>query len=68
MTREVIIAMLEQLIATLENSQADPQVDPNKEDQQSIQDVLDDGKGILERIKAGDEGALQEASHLLEIG
>jgi hypothetical protein len=40
--------LLEQHIARLESSQADPQVDPNEEDQQSIQDALDDGKGILE--------------------
>jgi hypothetical protein len=68
MTREVFIDMLEQHIARLESSQADPQVDPNEEDQQSIKDALDDAKEILERIKAGDEGAIQEASDLLKSG
>jgi hypothetical protein len=64
MNREKLIAMLEQHIARLESTQADP----NEEDQQHIQNALDDSTGVLERIKAGDEGAIQEASDLLETG
>jgi hypothetical protein len=68
MNQEKIITMLEQHIARLQSAQADPHVDPNDEDQQSIQDALDDAKGLLERIKAGDDGAIQEVSDLLDTG
>jgi len=56
---------LEQLIATLESAQADPKVYPNEEDQQFIQDALEHATELLERIKAGDEAAIQEFSDLI---
>lgn len=49
-------------------TQADPQVNPKWEDQQFIDDALQEAKNLLERIKAGDDGAIQEASDLLESG
>jgi uncharacterized coiled-coil DUF342 family protein len=68
MTREEAIAMLEQHIARLEIAQADPQVDPNEEEWQLLQDTKEEAKELLERVKAGDEAALQEVSYLLEMG
>ena len=68
MTREKIIPILEQCIKRMEFAQADPQVDPNWEDQQFIDDALQEAKNLLERIKAGDDGAIQEASGLLGMG
>jgi hypothetical protein len=68
MTREEIIATLEQHIARLENAQADPKLDPNEEDWQLIQDAKEGTTGLLERVREGDKAALREASDLLEIG
>jgi len=68
MTREKIIPILEQYIKRLGFAQADPQVDPKWEDQQFIDDALQEAKNLLERIKAGDDGAIQEASGLLGMG
>jgi hypothetical protein len=48
------IAMLEQHIARLEITEADP----NEEKWQLL-------TGLLQRVKAGDEAAIQEASDLL---
>jgi hypothetical protein len=68
MAREKIIAILEQYIKRMEFAQAGPQVNPKWKDQQFIDDALQESKNLLERIKAGDDGAIQEASDLLESG
>jgi hypothetical protein len=68
MSREEAISILEQYIKRMEFTQADPQVNPKWEDQQFIDDALQEAKNLLERIKAGDDGAIQEASDLLESG
>jgi hypothetical protein len=73
MTREEIIPILEQYIKLqqyikrTEFAQADSQVDPTSEGQQVIDDALQEAKNLLERIEAGDDGAIQEASDLLNI-
>jgi hypothetical protein len=67
MTREEIISMLEQHIERLEYQQADPYVDPQDEDWQLKQDALEGTTGLLQRVKAGDEAAIQEVSDLLEM-
>jgi len=64
MTREEIIAILEHYIKRMAFAQADPQVNPRK-DQQFVDDALQEAKNLLERIKAGDDGAIQEASDLI---
>jgi uncharacterized coiled-coil DUF342 family protein len=66
MSREVIIANLERYIKSLAFAQADAQVNPKWEDQ-LIDDALQEAKNLLERIKAGDDGAMQEASDLLDM-
>jgi hypothetical protein len=68
MTREEIIAILERRIKSMEFAQVDPQVDPREKDQQFIHDALERAKETLERIKAGDEAAIQELSDLFERG
>ena len=68
MTREKATAMLEQHIAKLEIAKTDPRVDPNEEEWQLLQDTKEEAKELLERVKAGDEAALQEVSYLLEMG
>ena len=68
MSREEAISILEQYIKRMEFAQADPKVNPKWEDQQFIDDTLQEAKNLLERIKAGDDGAIQEASDLLESG
>jgi len=68
MTREEMIAMLEQHIENLEHAQADPEVDPQDEDWQMMQDALEGATGLLQRVKQGDEAAVQEVSELLETG
>ena len=73
MTREEIIPILEQYTKLKEYmkrmglAQADSQVDPTSEGQQVIDDALQEAKNLLERIEAGDDGAIQEASDLLNI-
>ena len=73
MTREEIIPILEQYIKLqqyikrMEFAQADSQVDPKSEGQQVSDDALQEAKNLLERIKACDDGAIQEASDLLNI-
>jgi hypothetical protein len=66
MTREGAIAILEQHIARLEIAQTDPQRDPNEEEWQLLQDAKEGAKGLLQRVKAGDESAIQEIDNLLE--
>ena len=68
MTREEMIAMLEQHIQNLEHAQADPEVDPQDEDWQMMQDALEGATGLLQRVQEGDEAAIQEVSELLETG
>jgi len=68
MTREKAIAMLEQRIARLEIAQADPQLDPSEEEWRLLQDAKEETKELLQRIKSGDEAAIQEVSELLETG
>ena len=65
MTSEKIIPILEQYIKKMGFAQADSQVDPKSEDRQFIDDALQEAKNLLERIKAGDDGAIQEASDLI---
>jgi hypothetical protein len=67
MSREEIIPLLEQYIKRMEFAQADPQVNPMWGDQQFIDDAIQEAKNLLERIKAGDDGAIQEASDLLDM-
>jgi len=67
MNREEMIAMLEQHIENLERVQADPQVDPQDEDWQMMQDALEGATGLLQRVQEGDEAAIQEVSDLLEM-
>jgi hypothetical protein len=73
MTREEIIPILEQYTKLKEYmkrmglAQADSQVDPKSEDQQFIDDALQEAKNLLERIQAGDDGAIEEASGLLNM-
>jgi hypothetical protein len=62
MTRDEIIAILEQHIKSLEYQQADP----NEEDWQLIQDAKEGTTG--QRVKAGNESAIQEINDLLEMG
>lgn len=66
MTREDAIAILEQHIARLEIAQTDPQLDPNQEEWQLLQDAKEGAKGLLQRVKSGDESAIQEIDDLLE--
>jgi len=66
MTREETIAIVEQYIRRLEFAQADPGVDPREEDQQRIQHAVEFAKELLERVKAGDESAIQEISELIQ--
>jgi len=68
MTREEIIAILEHYIKRMAFAQADPQVNPKWKDQQFVDDALQEAKNLLERIQAGDDGAIQEASGLLDMG
>ena len=68
MTREEAITKLEQHIARLEIAQGDAQLDPNEQEWQLLQDAKEESKELLERIKAGDEAAIQEVSDLLEMG
>ena len=68
MSRKEAISILEQDIKRMEFAQADPQVNPKWKDQQFIDDALQEAKNLLERIKAGDDGAIQEASGLLGMG
>ena len=65
MNREEMIAMLEQHIERLELAQADPQADPQEEDWQLMQDALEGTTGLLQRVKAGDEAAIEKVSDLL---
>ena len=67
MNREEMIAMLEQHIENLERVQADPQVDPQEDDWQLMQDALEGTVGLLQLLRAGDEAAIQEVSDLLEM-
>ena len=48
MTREELIAILEQHIKSLEYQQADPKLDPNEEDWQLIQDAKEGTKDLLQ--------------------
>jgi hypothetical protein len=64
MTREEVIAILEQHIKSLEYQQADP----NEEDWQLIQDAKEGTTDLLKRVKAGDESAIQEIDDLLDMG
>lgn len=68
MTREEAITMLEQHIARLEIAQGDAQLDPNEQEWQLLQDAKEETKELLQRVKAGDEAAIQEVSDLLEMG
>jgi ribosome assembly protein YihI (activator of Der GTPase) len=65
MNREEAITMLEQHIARLERVSESTL---GKEDQQFTQDAIDAAKELLERVKAGDEAAIQEVCDLLESG
>jgi hypothetical protein len=42
MTREAAIAMLEQQIARLEIAQTDPQIDPNEEEWELLQETKEE--------------------------
>ena len=66
MNREEITAILDQHIARLEIAQTDPQIDPNEEEWQLLQDAKGETKELLQRIKECDEAAIQEASDLLD--
>ena len=68
MTREEAITTLEQHIARLGIAQGDAQLDPNEQEWQLLQDAKEETKELLQRIKAGDEAAIQEVSDLLEMG
>ena len=57
MNKEDAIAILEQRIGELERQKADPTVDP-----EMIQEGLEQFKDLLQRVKAGDEAAIQEVS------
>jgi len=63
MSRKEAISILEQDIKRIELAQIEPQ-----EDQQFIYDALQEAKNLLEQIsKAGDNGAIQEASDPLDM-
>jgi hypothetical protein len=68
MTREEIIAVLEQHIETLERQQANPKLDLDEGDWQLLQDANEGTTDLLRRIKSGDESAFQEVDDLLEMG
>ena len=61
-TREEIIAMLEQVIRTLEFGVMNRQVDPREKDQECTGSVLEETKELLVRVKAGDEEAFRQIS------
>lgn len=52
--------MLEQQIERLEHQQTDPQVDPNEEDWQLMQDAKEGTTGLLQRVKAGEEASTRQ--------
>ena len=73
MTREKAIAILEQRIEKLERAQANPTLGPEETggpevilDPEMIQEGLEQSKDLLQRVKAGDEAAIQEVSGLSE--